>query len=105
MQQYNYKVAPLCTSDHKPVSAVFGAKVKAVNKQKQHAVIAELTKSANIDQSHIKPLEEALLVDLTGTAKPLGTNYTHTHTHNITTRTYSVMCIRTTYCAYLFRID
>lgn len=72
MQLHNYKVAPLCTSDHKPVSAVFGAKVKAINKEKQQTVLSELSKAANLDQAQIKPIEEAVLVDVSATPRLLG---------------------------------
>jgi len=59
IKQYNYKAGSLMTSDHKPVSAVFGAPVKIIDKSKRDAIVAELTKTlGNIslaDGTNIEP--------------------------------------------------
>jgi hypothetical protein len=69
MKQYNYRAGTLTSSDHKPVSAVFGAKVKVINKEKQEEVIHELSKLMNntgLDEKAINSMTQDLLVDFSG---------------------------------------
>eukprot|EP01117_Protostelium_nocturnum_P016749 TRINITY_DN6701_c0_g1_i1.p1 TRINITY_DN6701_c0_g1~~TRINITY_DN6701_c0_g1_i1.p1 ORF type:complete len:1212 (-),score=389.34 TRINITY_DN6701_c0_g1_i1:62-3697(-) len=68
--QYNYRSTPLLSSDHKPVSAVFGVKVKTINKERQDAVVAELTKMMNASGFNEQKINEVLLVDFTDSPHP-----------------------------------
>jgi len=66
--QYNYKAGGLMSSDHKPVSSVFGVKVKTINPEKLKKIETEILKSQGSTEEEIKSTlsstDNGMLIDL-----------------------------------------